>query len=143
YQEIMSRQNQLQDTQTLLRQATKDLTETRKTVKKYRDQAQLLAETQQKIKNLEMSFEEETEKTKNVKGFSSSIHQNNHDDIDKIFAVQKTDSSSGADLTGDSALQQQQQQQRQQDRGTDMSHMKSIEQELVQLRSRVNAYKKN
>ncbi|KAG0348027.1 transcriptional regulator swi6 [Podila humilis] len=86
-QEIMARQGQLQDTQALLRHATRDLTETRQAIKQCREQAQYLAEAQQRIKNLEASLEEESQKTRAQKGYTSKLR--NVDDIDQIFSAKK------------------------------------------------------
>ncbi|KAG0029804.1 transcriptional regulator swi6 [Podila clonocystis] len=124
-QEIMARQGQLQDTQALLRHATRDLTETRQTIKHFREQAQVLAEAQQRIKNLEASLEEEVQKTQAQKGFTSKLR--NGDDVDLLFNVKKPTtqgavSGQGADLA---------------------TRERKAEEYLISLRARVYAYQKN
>ncbi|KAF8929185.1 transcriptional regulator swi6 [Dissophora ornata] len=126
-QEIMSRQSQLQDTQMLLRQATRDLTETRKTILQCRTQVQQLEEAHQKIKNLELSLEEESQKTRGLKGYASKLRNSSNDDIDLLFTVQ----------------QQQLQQLHQQQQQADVVRESMVEQDVNQLRSRVYAYQKN
>lgn len=124
-QEIMARQGQLQDTQALLRHATRDLTETRQTIKHFREQAQLLAEAQQRIKNLEASLEEEEQKTLAQKGFTAKLR--NGDDVDLLFSIKKP-SLQGA-VPGQSM-----------DLAT---RERKAEEYLISLRARVYAYQKN
>ncbi|KAF9357809.1 transcriptional regulator swi6 [Mortierella sp. AD094] len=130
-QEIMARHGQLQDTQTLLRQATRDLTETRKTIGQCRVQAQQLEEAHQKIKNLELSLEEESQKTRSQKGYMSKLRSN--DDIDLLFSVQKPSAPpTSLDATG--SVDQ---------IADDLEREKKAEQDVLHLRSRVYAYQKN
>lgn len=124
-QEIMARQGQLQDTQALLRHATRDLTETRQTIKHFREQAQVLAEAQQRIKNLESSLEEEVQKTQAQKGYTSKLR--NGDDVDLLFTVKKP-STQGA-MPG---------------QGVDLAtRERKAEEYLISLRARVYAYQRN
>ncbi|KAI9234574.1 MAG: hypothetical protein BYD32DRAFT_84447 [Podila humilis] len=123
-QEIMARQGQLQDTQALLRHATRDLTETRQTIKHYREQAQLLAEAQQRIKNLEASLEEEELKTQAQKGFTTKLR--NGDDVDLLFSVKKPSLQGVPRQSMDLATRE-----------------RKAEEYLISLRARVYAYQKN
>ncbi|GJJ78956.1 regulatory protein SWI6 [Entomortierella parvispora] len=115
--EILARHGQLEDTQTQLRNATRALTETRKTIQDFKTQAQQLEEAQQKIKNLEFSLEEESQRTRNQNGYSTKL-RNNNEDIDLLFNVR---AGAGAG---------------------DMSREKIAELEVIHLRSRVLAYQK-
>ncbi|KAG0198909.1 transcriptional regulator swi6 [Mortierella sp. GBA30] len=124
-QEITARNSQLQDTQTLLRNATQDLTEMRKKLKLCRQQALQLEEAQVKIKNLELSLEEESQKTRSQKGYNSKLRTS--DDIDSLFNVRKPDTS----LT-DSGSEQQLRMREQ-----------LAERDVLELRSRVHAYRKH
>jgi len=99
-QEILARQGQLKDTQTLLRTATRELTETRRSIIDYRAQAQQVAEAQQKIKNLSMSLEEESARTRNQKGYNSKARPSS-EDIDLLFNVRKPDTESTSATTTD------------------------------------------
>jgi len=117
--EILARHGQLEDTQTQLRNATRALTETRKTIQDFKTQAQQLEEAQQKIKNLEFSLEEESQRTRNQSGYSTKLRNNNSsDDIDLLFNVR---AGAGAG---------------------DLSREKIAELEVTHLRSRVSAYQK-
>ncbi|KAF9438624.1 transcriptional regulator swi6 [Entomortierella beljakovae] len=128
--EILARQGQLQDTQSLLRQATRDLTETRKTIGQCRTQAQQLEEAHQKIKNLELSLEEESLKTQNLKGYLGRTR--NNEDIDLLFSVKRP-----------SLLSTQYDTMMYEDQATDDAEReKKAEQDVLQLRSRVYAYQK-
>ncbi|KAF9121377.1 transcriptional regulator swi6 [Mortierella sp. 14UC] len=135
-QEIMARQGQLKDTQSLLRNATRELTETRRSIVDYRAQAQQVAEAQQKIKNLSISLEEESQRTRSQKGYtSSSKGRPSSEDIDVLFNVRKH-AADGTTTTGaveGSAEQQQDVKARE----------KTAEEDLILLRSRVYAYQKN
>ncbi|KAG0235554.1 hypothetical protein B0O80DRAFT_450319 [Mortierella sp. GBAus27b] len=126
-QELSARQNQLKDTQMQLRQATRDLTETRKTIKHYRVQVQQLEEAHQKIKNLELSLEEESQKTRNCKGYTNKLRSN--DDIDVTFNVRKPNlpNTTATPLPD----------------GSDVARLELAEQDLIQLKSRIIAYQKN
>ncbi|KAG9327379.1 hypothetical protein KVV02_005955 [Mortierella alpina] len=132
--EIMARQNQLQDTQALLRHATNELAETRRTIQQYRTQARHLAEAQQKIKNLEQSLEEESHRTRNQKGYSSSLRQRDGalEDIDSLFHVPPTARSQpaggneGGNLSSETA-----------------SKRDSVQKEIVLLKARIQAYEQN
>lgn len=127
-QELLARQNQLKDTQTQLRQATRELTETRKTIKQCRVQVQQLEEAHQKIKNLELSLEEESQKTRNHKGYASKLRGN--DDIDLMFNVRKP--TLPLPNTTNSSLDT-----------SDASRLGLIEQDVIQLKSRIYAYERN
>ncbi|KAF9583875.1 transcriptional regulator swi6 [Lunasporangiospora selenospora] len=133
-QEIVSRQGQLQDTQEQLRRATRELTDTRRGIKQFRDQAQHLAEAHQKIKNLEQALEEESQKTRQQKGYTSKLRSSNND-IDNLLDVKKQSAASqgdsGSNLT--TTLPE----------FDPVTREKVAEQELIQLRSRVHAYQKN
>lgn len=87
--EILARHGQLQDTEALLRHATNELSETRRTIKQCRMQASLLAEAQQKIKNLEQFLDDESQKTRNQKGYSNALQQKTSagEDIDQLLCV--------------------------------------------------------
>ncbi|KAF9430377.1 transcriptional regulator swi6 [Podila epigama] len=125
-QEIMARQGQLQDTQALLRRATRELTETRKTIKHYRDQTQLLAEARQRIKNLETLLEDESQRTRLQKGYTSNLR--NEDDIDLLFTVKKS-AASNNNTSG---------------QATDLAaRERKANEELISLKARVYAYRKN
>ncbi|KAG0319349.1 transcriptional regulator swi6 [Dissophora globulifera] len=137
--EIVSRQGHLQDTQALLRQATRDLTETRKMVHQCRAAVQKLEEAQQKIKNLEMSLEEESQRTRSTRGYSSVLRNSSGrssgpggDDIDQLF---------GAQQPQDQLLLQQQL--LKQHATLDSVRENTVEQDVIQLRSRVFAYQRN
>ncbi|KAF9912287.1 transcriptional regulator swi6 [Linnemannia zychae] len=91
--EIMARQGQLQDALGLLRQATAELSETRRSIKQYRTQSLQLTEAQHKIKNLEQALEEETKKARSLPGYAKlerrkdgSVVTDNVD-VDAHFAV--------------------------------------------------------
>ncbi|KAF9090451.1 transcriptional regulator swi6 [Mortierella sp. AD031] len=132
-QEIMARQGQLKDTQSLLRNATRELTETRRSIIDYRAQAQQVAEAQQKIKNLSISLEEETQRTRNQKGFNSKLHPSG-EDVDLLFDVRKPNSASTTTATGLP------------EGGGDhdiKTRERLAEDDLIFLRSRVYAYQKN
>lgn len=131
-QEILARQGQLKDTQSLLRNATRELTETRRSIIEYRAQAQQVAEAQQKIKNLSISLEEESQRTRNHKGYNSKLRPSS-DDIDVLFNVRKPSSSDGITTTGAAEGGEQ-----------DLKTRERLaEEDLVILRSRVYAYQKN
>ncbi|KAF9195981.1 transcriptional regulator swi6 [Haplosporangium sp. Z 11] len=87
--EIMARQGQLQETQALLRHATSELSETRRVIKHHRTQMLQLAEAQQKIKNLEQALDEESQKTRNQKGYSNELRSNDDtsEDVDRLFDI--------------------------------------------------------
>ncbi|KAI1318178.1 transcriptional regulator swi6 [Mortierella claussenii] len=130
-QEIMTRQGQLHDTQSLLRKATRDLTETRRTISQCRAQAQQLEEAHQKIKNLELSLEEESQKTRDQKGYTSKFR--NTDDIDLLFSghapsisLPRPDSSGNEDQLE-----------------VELERERMVEQDVIHLKSRVSAYQKN
>ncbi|KAF9358601.1 transcriptional regulator swi6 [Mortierella sp. NVP85] len=125
-QELSARQNQLKDTQNQLRQATRDLTETRKTIKQCRIQVQQLEEAHQKIKNLELSLEEESQKTTTYKGYTTK-HRGN-EDIDLLFNVRKPTAT-----LPDNDLPEAEPSRR----------LELVEQDVFQLRSRIYAYQKN
>ncbi|KAF9964563.1 hypothetical protein BGZ65_001084, partial [Modicella reniformis] len=84
--EIMIRQGQLQDTQALLRHATSELSETRRTIKQCRAQTTQLAEAQQKIKNLAQFLGDESQKTRGQKGYTGSLRSTG-EDIDQLLCV--------------------------------------------------------
>ncbi|KAF9946046.1 transcriptional regulator swi6 [Mortierella alpina] len=131
--EIMARQGQLQDTQALLRHATNELAETRRTIQQYRTQARHLAEAQQKIKNLEQSLEEESHRTRNQKGYSSSLRQRDGalEDIDSLFSVPPASHSqpTGGNEGGSS--------------GNASARDSDVQQEVVLLKARIRAYEQN
>jgi hypothetical protein len=91
--EIMARQGQLQDALGLLRQATAELSETRRSIKQYRTQELQLTEAQHKIKNLEQALEEEAKKTRNLPGYVGLERRKDGSfvgddiDVDAHFAV--------------------------------------------------------
>ncbi|KAG0275631.1 transcriptional regulator swi6 [Linnemannia gamsii] len=131
-QEILARQGQLKDTQSLLRNATRELTETRRSIIDYRTQAQQVAEAQQKIKNLSISLEEESQRTRSHKGYNSKLRPSS-DDIDVLFNVRKPSSSDGITTTGAAEGGEQ-----------DLKTRERLaEEDLIILRSRVYAYQKN
>ncbi|KAF9904319.1 transcriptional regulator swi6 [Linnemannia zychae] len=133
-QEIMARQGQLKDTQSLLRNATRELTETRRSIVDYRAQAQQVAEAQQKIKNLSISLEEESQRTRNQKGYtSSSKGRPSSEDIDVLFNVRKP-AADGTTTTGAAEGSDQQ---------DPKARERAAEEDLILLRSRVYAYQKN
>lgn len=134
-QEILARQGQLKDTQSLLRNATRELTETRRSIIDYRTQAQQVAEAQQKIKNLSLSLEEESQRTRSHKGYNSKLRTSSGEDIDVLFNVRKRTSSDGMTTTG--AVEAG-------GSGEDLkTRERMAEDDLVLLRSRVYAYQKN
>ncbi|KAF9152438.1 transcriptional regulator swi6 [Linnemannia schmuckeri] len=134
-QEILARQGQLKDTQSLLRNATRELTETRRSIIDYRAQAQQVAEAQQKIKNLSISLEEESQRTRSHKGYNSKLRASSGDDIDELFNVRKPSSSSFDGTTTTGAVEGGEQDLKTRER--------MAEDDLVLLRSRVYAYQKN
>ncbi|KAF8949365.1 transcriptional regulator swi6 [Haplosporangium gracile] len=90
--EIMARQGQLQDALGLLRQATAELSETRRSIKQYRTQSLQLTEAQHKINNLEQALEEETKKARSLPGYAGLERREdgsvvNDVDVDAHFAV--------------------------------------------------------
>ncbi|KAG0200112.1 transcriptional regulator swi6 [Mortierella sp. GBA30] len=133
--EIMARQGQLQDTQALLRHATSELSETRRTIQQLRIQARQLAEAQQKIKNLEQSLEEESQKARNQKGYSSSLRHKDGalEDIDSLFDVAPSPKSQppGGD-TNEGANDR-----------SKTARETNVEQEVHMLRARILAYEQN
>jgi hypothetical protein len=131
-QEILARQGQLKDTQSLLRNATRELTETRRSIIDYRAQAQQVAEAQQKIKNLSISLEEESQRTRSLKGYNSKLRTSS-DDIDMLLNVRKPSSNDGITTTG--AVEGGEQDLKTRER--------MAEDDLILLRSRVYAYQKN
>ncbi|KAG0259598.1 transcriptional regulator swi6 [Mortierella polycephala] len=128
-QEMLARQGQIQDTQALLRHASRELTETRRTIQSYRTQAQQLAEAQQKIKNLEMALEEESRRTRSLRGYHSKLRST--DDIDMVLNARNlspnTLSSAGVD--GPHA--------------TEVIQEQRAEHDVISLRSKVYAYQMN
>ncbi|KAG0044756.1 transcriptional regulator swi6 [Gryganskiella cystojenkinii] len=126
--EILTRHSQLEDAQIQLRNATRALTETRKAIQEYKSQVQQLAEAQQKIKNLEVSLEEENQRTRNQKGYTTKMRSNpsNHEDIDLLFNVRP---GAGAGATTESS--------------GGLSREEQAEQDVILLRSRVLAYQRN
>ncbi|KAF9929872.1 transcriptional regulator swi6 [Linnemannia zychae] len=102
-QEIMARQGQLQDALGLLRQATAELSQTRRSIKQYRTQSLQLTEAQHKIKNLEQALEEETRKARALPGYDNLERRkngslvNNDADVDAHFAVPPTSSTPPSD----------------------------------------------
>ncbi|KAF8941518.1 transcriptional regulator swi6 [Haplosporangium gracile] len=134
-QEILARQGQLKDTQSLLRNATRELTETRRSIIDYRAQAQHVAEAQQKIKNLSISLEEESQRTRSHKGYNSKLRASSGDDIDLLFNVRKPSSSSFDGTTTTGAVEGGEQDLKTRER--------MAEDDLVLLQSRVHAYQKN
>lgn len=123
--EMLARQGQLQDTQAVLRRATADLAESRRTLKQCRAQALQLTEAQQKVKNLEQSLEEETKKARSQKGYSSAIRpqpEGQMEDIDKLFDV--------VDIPGDQV-------------DPSMSAEARAQKHVVMLKARVRAYEQN
>ncbi|KAF9539524.1 hypothetical protein EC957_005322 [Mortierella hygrophila] len=133
--EILARQGQLKDTQSLLKNATRELTETRRTIIDYRSQAQQVTEAQQKIKNLSLSLEEESQRTRSHKGYNSKLRPSSGEDIDLLFNVRKRTSSDGMTTTGAVEVGV---------GGEDLkTRERMAEDDLVLLRSRVYAYQKN
>lgn len=99
--EIMARQGQLQDALGLLRQATAELSETRRSIKQYRTQSLQLTEAQHKIKNLEQALEEETKKARSLPGYAGLERRKDGSvvddvDVDAHFAVPSSSASSAA-----------------------------------------------
>lgn len=100
--EIMARQGQLQDALGLLRQATAELSETRRNIKQYRTQSLHLTEAQQKIKNLEQALEEEAKKARSLPGYADIERRKDGSlvddavDVDAHFAVPSSSASSAA-----------------------------------------------
>ncbi|KAF9121199.1 transcriptional regulator swi6 [Mortierella sp. 14UC] len=96
--EIMARQGQLQDALGLLRQATAELSETRRSIKQYRTQSIQLTEAQHKIKNLEQALEEEAKKAHSLPGYAGLERRNDGSvvaddvDVDAHFAVPSSSS---------------------------------------------------
>ncbi|KAG0293665.1 transcriptional regulator swi6 [Dissophora globulifera] len=133
--EIMARQGQLQDTQALLRHATSELSETRRAIKQFRSQAVQLAEAQQKIKNLELSLEEESQKTRGQKGYSSTLRQNSSvsEDIDRALYVAARPSP----LPGEEANGSDNAKEKEKERGS------QLKEEVLLLRARILAYEQN
>ncbi|KAK3847930.1 MAG: hypothetical protein J3R72DRAFT_378694 [Linnemannia gamsii] len=132
-QEIMARQGQLKDTQSLLRNATRELTETRRSIVDYRAQALRVAEAQQKIKNLSISLEEESQRTRSQKGYNSKVRSSSsNEDIDALFNFRKP-AADGTMTTG--AVEGGEQDVKARER--------MAEDDLILLRSRVFAYQKN
>lgn len=90
--EIMARQGQLQEALGLLRQATAELSETRRSIKQYRTQSVQLTEAQHKIKNLEQALEEEAKKARSLPGYAGLERHKDGSvvddvDVDTHFAV--------------------------------------------------------
>ncbi|KAG0290378.1 transcriptional regulator swi6 [Linnemannia gamsii] len=98
--EIMARQGQLQDALGLLRQATAELSETRRSIKQYRTQSVQLTEAQHKIKNLELALEEEAKKARSLPGYADLERSKDGSvvddavDVDAHFAVPSSSASS-------------------------------------------------
>ncbi|KAG9326892.1 hypothetical protein KVV02_001416 [Mortierella alpina] len=141
-QEIIVRNRQLEETQDHLRSATRSLTEMRKSIKNCRQQALELEEAQHKIRNLERALEEEAHRTRHQRGYNSKLRTN--DDIDALFEVRKPDRSSLEDgrqkhYQHHHHQQQQQQQQNHQNRMREQM----AEKEVLELRSRVQAYQRH
>ncbi|KAF8935511.1 transcriptional regulator swi6 [Dissophora ornata] len=137
--EIMVRQGQLQDTQALLRHATSELSGTRRTIKQCRSQAVQLTEAQQKIKNLEQSLEEESQKTRGQKGYSSMLRQNNstNEDIDRALYVHARpppalEKDGGSEVDGREGLEEKEKEREPQ-----------LQEEVLLLRARILAYEQN
>ncbi|KAK3842788.1 MAG: hypothetical protein J3R72DRAFT_442426 [Linnemannia gamsii] len=97
--EIMARQGQLQDALGLLRQATAELSETRRSIKQYRTQSIQLTEAQHKIKNLEQALEEEAKKARSLPGYAGRERRKDGSvvaddvDVDAHFEVPSSISS--------------------------------------------------
>ncbi|KAI7829515.1 hypothetical protein BC939DRAFT_420304 [Gamsiella multidivaricata] len=140
--EIMARQGQLQDTQALLRHATSELSDTRRIIKLCRNKVLRLVEAQHKIKNLEQSLEEESQKTRSQKGYSGALRQKDstNDDIDRLFyvaprpplyVVESTNGMGGTDGVEDGS--------------NDMEREREMQlrKEVLLLRSRILAYEQN
>ncbi|KAF9348236.1 transcriptional regulator swi6 [Mortierella sp. AD094] len=129
--EIMARQGQLQDTQALLRHSTSELSNTRRTIKQCRAQALQLTEAQQKIKNLEQSLEEESQKTRGQKGYSSTLRQKEtvNEDIDRLFCTPVRPSpQANADESSGS---------------TEKERELNAQEEVLMLKARILAYEQN
>ncbi|KAF9539264.1 transcriptional regulator swi6 [Mortierella hygrophila] len=90
----------LKDTQSLLRNATQELTGTRGSIINYTSQVQQVSETQQKIKNLSLSLEEEYQRIRSHKEYNSKLRPPSGEDIDLLFNVRKRTSSDGMTTTG-------------------------------------------
>ncbi|KAI7824727.1 hypothetical protein BC939DRAFT_483959 [Gamsiella multidivaricata] len=135
-QEILAKNSQLKDTQVLLRQATRELTETRKTISQCRSQVRQLEEAHQKIKNLEASLDEESQKTRRLKGYTGKTTRAN-EDIDSSFNVRKPvlHSTTGFGNNDGGTMSEQP--------TTDLTRERIAERDVIQLRSRVYAYQKN
>ncbi|KAG0267793.1 transcriptional regulator swi6 [Actinomortierella ambigua] len=103
-QEIMARQNQWLDTRTLIHSATREMSEVRRAIEQYKKQMQQLAEDQQKVKTLEQALEEESQRTRNQKGYASRLRSNPNEDIDQLFSAKLSidggNSSSNLNPTG-------------------------------------------
>ncbi|KAG0234250.1 transcriptional regulator swi6 [Actinomortierella wolfii] len=104
--EIMARQSQWLDTRTLIHSATREMSEVRRTIEQYKKQMQQLAEDQQKVKTLEQALEEESQRTRNQKGYASRLRSNPNEDIDQLFSAKLSiDSSNSSNLnTGSNSI---------------------------------------
>ncbi|KAF9117195.1 transcriptional regulator swi6 [Mortierella sp. AM989] len=129
--EIMARQGQLQDTQAQLRHSTGELSNTRRTIKQLRAQSLQLTEAQQKIRNLEQSLEEESQKTRSQKGYSSTLRQKDtaNEDIDRLFYPPARPSSK-INEDGSSGM-------------TEKEREANAHEEVFMLKARILAYEQN
>ncbi|KAF9438390.1 transcriptional regulator swi6 [Entomortierella beljakovae] len=129
--EIMARQGQLQDTQVQLRQFTSELSNTRRMIIQCRGQYKQLNEAQIKIKNLEQSLEEESQRTRSQRGYTSSLRQREagNEDIDNLFSY-PVRPTSGPKAVEDKNL-------------SAKERSKAIQEEITSLRARIHAYEEN
>ncbi|KAF9092675.1 transcriptional regulator swi6 [Mortierella sp. AD031] len=165
--EIMARQGQLQDALALLRQATSELSETRRSIKQYRAQALQLTEAQHKIKNLEQALEEESKKAQSLPGYTNLVRRPDgtvadDGDVDAHFAVPSSSTSSQDKNT--EQKQQQKDSETEKDRlsngttATETENAKSttstaatsittkeaeLQDEILRLRARIHAYEQH
>ena len=129
--EMLARQGQLQDTQAILRRATADLADSRRTLKECRAQALQLTEAQQKVKNLEQSLEEEKKKARSQKGYTASMirsSEGQEEIVDEHFNVKQSvdiDTSSMAPEAVSAAREAR------------------AEEQIILLRARIRAYEQN
>ncbi|KAF9154423.1 transcriptional regulator swi6 [Linnemannia schmuckeri] len=148
--EIMARQGQLQDALGLLRQATAELSETRRSIKQYRTQSLQLTEAQHKIKNLEQALEEEVKKARSLPGYAGlERHEDgsvvNDVDVDAHFAVPssaaKKDTEKGDGLNNGTSVAEE----ASATTATSSTTTKEgeLQEEILRLKARIHAYEQH